>query len=61
MQTCLGFLLTLLTIRMIPPLVDWLGWEWAFVFLSPGPAFGIVAMMRLRALPAARRMASGNR
>ena len=61
MQTCLGFLLTLLTIRIIPPLVDRIDWEWAFVVLALGPAVGIVSMLRLRALPEAKRMASGNR
>ena len=29
-QTSLGFLLTLFTIRMIPPLRDLVGWHWAF-------------------------------
>jgi MFS family permease len=61
MQTCMGFLLTLLTIRLVPSLVDGVGWEWAFVVLAVGPAFGIVSMLRLRALPASARMASGNR
>ena len=61
MQTCAGFLLTLLTIRAIPVLVDSLGWEWAFVFLAVGPAAGIASMLRLRGLPDATRMASGNR
>jgi len=61
MQTCAGFLLTLLTIRLIPVLVDSIGWEWAFVFLALGPAVGIASMLRLRGLPEATRMASGNR
>jgi MFS family permease len=61
MQTCLGFLLTMLTIRLIPPLVNWVGWEGAFIVLAPGPVVGIVSMVRLRALPAATKMASGNR
>ena len=60
-QTSLGFLLTLITIRLVPPLVDWLGWEKAFVFLAVGPVFGIWSMYRLRCLPEAARMASGNR
>ena len=51
----------MLTIRLIPPLVDRVGWEWAFVALVPGPVVGIASMLRLRALPAATRMASGNR
>lgn len=61
LQTSLGFLLTLFTIRMIPPLVDRFGWDKAFVVLAAGPAFGIWSMVRLRALPEAARMASGNR
>ncbi len=61
MQTSLGFLLTLFTIRMIPPLVDRVGWEWAFVVLVPGPIFGIASMLKLRGLPEAEKMASGNR
>lgn len=60
-QTCLGFLLTLFTIRLIPPLVDLLGWEGAFPILVLGPAFGIWSMQRLRRLPEAVQMASGNR
>jgi MFS family permease len=60
-QTCAGFLLTLLTIRLIPVLVDSVGWEWAFVVLGLGPAVGVVSMLRLRGLPEASRMASGNR
>ncbi|MEO1348500.1 MAG: MFS transporter [Cyanobacteria bacterium J06635_15] len=61
MQTSLGFLLTLFTIRMIPPLVARVGWEWAFCVLALGPAFGIWSMVRLRQLPEAMKMASGNR
>ena len=60
-QTSLGFLLTMVTIWMIPPLVDAIGWEWAFATLAIGPAFGILSMARLRALPEALKMASGNR
>ncbi|UCF19936.1 MAG: MFS transporter, partial [Gemmatimonadota bacterium] len=61
MQTSLGFLLTLATIRLVPPLVERLGWEWAFVLLVLGPLFGIASMVRLRSLPEAVKMASGNR
>jgi len=61
MQTSLGFLLTLFTIRMIPPLVERVGWEWAFAALALGPIFGLWSMWRLRQLPEATKMASGNR
>lgn len=50
LQTSLGFLLTLFSIRMIPTLVDVVGWEWAFAFLAIGPLVGIWAMMSLRGM-----------
>ncbi len=61
MQTCTGFLLTMVSIRLVPVLSDHLGWGWAFVMLAPGPLLGIVSMARLRRLPEAVRMASGHR
>ena len=48
MQTCLGFLLTIVTIRMVPLWADRWGWERAYVPLAIGPALGIVAMWRLQ-------------
>ncbi len=61
MQTCMGFLLTMVSIRIIPPLVEVVGWQWAFVVLVPGPLFGIYCMRSLRREPEAIKMASGNR
>ena len=52
MQTCLGFLLTLLSIRIIPSLVEWVTWQWAFAFLAVGPAIGAWSMFRLGRTPA---------
>ena len=60
MQTCLGFLLTLVTIRMIPPLVDAVGWQWAFSVLALGPVFGVWSMNSLRQSPLAAKLANGN-
>lgn len=60
-QTSLGFLLTLFTIRLIPALVGWVGWTYAFLILVPGPVFGLWSMLQLRATPEAASMASGNR
>jgi Nitrate/nitrite transporter len=59
LQTSLGFLLTLVTIRLLPPLERRVGWRWAFAFLAIGPAIGIWAMYRLRRSPAAVRLAGG--
>ncbi len=61
MQTSLGFLLTLFTIRMIPPLEAILGWRYAFMILALGPVFGFISMWRLRRLAEASKMASGNK
>jgi len=58
-QTSLGFLLTTVTLRVIPPLRDYLGWERAFLLLALGPVFGIWSMLRLRKLPESARMAGG--
>lgn len=60
MQTSVGFLLTMITIQLIPPLRDRVGWEYAFALLAIGPALAIWSMAALRALPEATRMASGN-
>ena len=59
LQTSLGFLLTTVTIRLIPSLEQWVGWQWAFAFLAIGPAIGVWAMSALRRLPAAKRLAGG--
>jgi MFS family permease len=61
LQTSLGFLLTLITIRLVPGLVNAFGWSWAFASLAIGPAVGIWAMAALRRSPAAVRLANGRR
>jgi MFS family permease len=61
LQTSLGFLLTLVTIRLLPTLVSRVGWSWAFLLLAPGPLFGVWAMTSLRALPQSKQMAGGCR
>ncbi|HYW31869.1 MAG TPA: MFS transporter [Gemmatimonas sp.] len=45
-QTCLGFLLTAVTIQLVPPLVELVGWSWAFAALAAGPALGIASIRR---------------
>ena len=61
MQTSVGFLLTLVTVHLMPPLVDVFGWHVAFAALAAGPFFGVWAMARLRCHPDSRRVASGLR
>jgi len=47
LQTAAGFLLTIVTIQLVPLLRDELGWRFAFAVLALGPAFGIHAIIRL--------------
>ncbi len=60
-QTCVGFLLTLLTIHLIPWLVEAWGWHGAFAMLAAGPFVGVIAMWRLRRHPDAVKLANGRR
>jgi MFS family permease len=60
-QTAMGFTLTLVTIHLLPHWVEAMGWRYAFVPLAIGPAIGVWAMARLRAHPAAARLAGGRR
>lgn len=47
LQTCAGFLLTIVSIRLVPLWVEWWGWERAYMPLALGPALGVLAMWRL--------------
>ena len=60
-QTSMGFLLTLITIHLVPLLVDTFGWSYAFAFLAIGPYVGVLAMWRLRRHPDAVKLAGGRR
>src|SRR6185436_15075930 len=60
-QTCLGFLLTTVSIELIPWIVNLIGWRYVFAILAPGPLFGVLAMLRLRGLPEAEKIAHGRR
>jgi MFS family permease len=50
-QTAIGFLITVVTIQLVPLLVDKWGWWSALFLLAVGPAAGAVAMLRLAASP----------
>ena len=47
LQTSAGFLLTMVSMRLVPPISAMAGWQWAFLFLAPGPLLGALAMRRL--------------
>jgi MFS family permease len=59
LQTAIGFLLTLVTIRGVPLLADAWGWQWAFPMLALGPVLGIVAMVNLKRSQFAAVLAGG--
>jgi MFS family permease len=51
LQTSAGFLLTMISIQLVPPLVRATSWQWAFPMLALGPAAGVAsirALVRLR-------------
>ncbi|MEO5936358.1 MAG: hypothetical protein ABIP81_04010, partial [Terriglobales bacterium] len=48
LQTALGFLLTVVSIRVTAYIGHHAGWDWAAASLAIGPALGIIAMMQLR-------------
>jgi MFS family permease len=61
MQSCIGFLITLPSIQLIPLIAEYLGWNWAMASLAIGPVVGIWAMMRLRRRPEAAHLAGGRK
>jgi MFS family permease len=60
-QTCAGFLLTLVSIHLVPGIAALFGWTAAFSMLAVGPILGCVAMAALRRRPEALRIAGGRR
>ena len=48
LQTCAGFLVTTISMRLVPAIAAAVGWEWAFLLLVPGPLLGTVAMAALQ-------------
>ncbi len=59
LQTCAGFLLTTITIWLLPPVKEMVGPGAAFSLLALGPVFGIWHMYRLRGMPESTRLAGG--
>lgn len=57
-QMCVGFLLTNVSIELVPRVGNW---RYAFMILAPGPLFGVISMLRLRQLPEAIKIAHGRR
>ena len=61
-QMSVGFLITVFTIWLVPVIAETLGsWRWTFIALVPGPLVGIWAMLSLRRMPEAAKIANGQR
>lgn len=62
LQMGIGFAITVLSIQLVPAMAEWFGsWQWAFIILAPGPLIGTVAILILRRLPEATKIAQGLR
>jgi MFS family permease len=48
LQTSIGFLLTMVTIEMLPRVAEYTDWRWASLLLVPGPLLGAWAIAKLR-------------
>src|SRR5437773_3243994 len=59
LQTSLGFLLTCLTIYLLPWVAARMGWRWSMSVLARGPAVGVWAMLGLPRRPEAAGLAAG--
>ena len=47
-QMAIGFLITVISINLIPWVVKFTTWEWVFPVLSIGPILGIISMLQLK-------------
>ena len=62
MQLGIGFMLTVITIWLLPLAAANLNsWQWVFLILIPGPLIGTCAMLFLRRMPEAVKISNGNR
>jgi MFS family permease len=61
LQTSLGFLLTAITLYVVPAIAEQWGWRWSLSVLACGPALGVLAMLALRRRPEALQLAGGRR
>lgn len=60
-QVAAGFLISAVSVQLVPVVAAAAGWRWALAGLAIGPALGAVAMEMLRRRPEAVKMAGGRR
>ncbi len=49
-QNGIGFAITVISIQFIAWISQYIGWQWSFAALAPGPLLGALAMARLKKL-----------
>jgi len=61
LQTAIGFFIAIISIQIVPFVVEQFSWKFAFSFLFMGPVFGIIALLKLRGLPESEKIAHGKK
>lgn len=61
LQLAAGFLVTVISIRLIPVVAQVSGWRYALTALAIGPLLGTLSMLKLRRSPEALLLANGQR
>jgi MFS family permease len=49
-QMAIGFLITVVSINLLPIVQGMVGWRWVFILLSIGPILGVISMRKLGTL-----------
>ena len=61
LQTAIGFLLTIVSIQIVPMFGRIVGLQNCFTVLTPGPLIGIICLYRLKKHPDSEKIAQGKR
>jgi len=61
LQTSIGFLLTLVSISLVPIVAEYYWWNFAFSFLFIGPLIWIISLIKLRQQPESIKIAWGKK
>ncbi|MHC0038400.1 MFS transporter [Pseudoneobacillus sp. C159] len=49
-QMAIGFIITVVSINLLPVIQNYIGWERVFIFLSIGPILGVISMLKLQSV-----------
>jgi MFS family permease len=57
-QMAIGFLVTVVSINILPIIQTYIGWQWIFILLSIGPLVGVASMLKLKKLEMGEKLCS---